>query len=458
MKKISTLLLASFSFIISLNAQVSYIFSASSGTYTPIVGGTVPALVAPSSDFATPDEGFANSVPIGFTFIYNGVSYNNININANGFISLGEGFAADPNEDYFANNLETGPASKPTVRPIIAPLWADLDLASNDSITYQLSGTAPNQVFTVQWANAHWDYTAGNAGISFQVKLYETTNIIEFIYRQESGALEAPQASIGLTSARTGSGNFLSLSNSSASPAVSSTEQTFITAKPATNQVYRFTPLACIAPSVTQLTNVTNTSATFSWNTIPGAAGYEYATSTSATPPASGTATTSTSADITGLTLGVNTYLYVRTACGGGTFSAWSARAIVGNCTNNILPANGDTTVRPTTISWHAVPGATAYSIMLSSNGTDYNNIGSVPDTTVSLPARILYYNATYSYYVRPVIGSDTASTGCQANATIFIIGNAPVVPCTSNLLPANGDTVYDTHVIMERSRFSHRL
>ncbi len=57
------------------------------------------------------------------------------------------------------------------------------------------------------------------------------------------------------------------------------------------------------------------------------------------------TVVSSTSADITGLTLGVNTYLYVRTACGGGTFSAWSARAIVGNCTNNILPANGDTTV-----------------------------------------------------------------------------------------------------------------
>lgn len=440
MKKIFTFLLIyifHISFDGRINAQVSYNFTALTGTYTPITGGTVPTLINPdSTKYATSDEGFANRVPIGFTFIFNGIAYDSININANGFITLGAGLEEDPNEDYFFNDLKGGPSSQLSARPVIAPLWADLDLAVDENLTYILTGVAPNRVLTVQWANAYWDYTASDPAVSFQVKLYETTNVIEFVYENEGGEPTAT-GSIGLTGVRTGSGNFISLSNSSASPAISTTGDSSIITSPATNQVYRFTPFACTAPSITSLSDVNATSATFSWNSVAGAAGYEYASATNSTPPASGTSTTSDTVDINGLTQGVNNYLFVRTACGGGSFSAWTTKVLV-PCVTNTLPADGDTVSKPPTISWNAVTGATGYTVMFSANDTDYVNIGTVGDTT-SAQISGLNYNSTYYFYVRPVVGNDTASISCQSNATSFVTSSPPVIPCTTNTLPADG-------------------
>ena len=45
---------------------------------------------------------------------------------------------------------------------------------------------APNRVFTAQWQQMGWDYNLSTDVISFQVKLYETTNVIEFIYNRGS--------------------------------------------------------------------------------------------------------------------------------------------------------------------------------------------------------------------------------------------------------------------------------
>jgi hypothetical protein len=83
--------------------------------------------------------------------------------------------------------------------------------------------------------------------ISFEVKLYETTNIVEFVYRQDpnTGNLGGPTtgASIGLNSIATGNGNFLSLQSAGTNPLISSTiENDTIRQKPATGQIYRFTP------------------------------------------------------------------------------------------------------------------------------------------------------------------------------------------------------------------------
>src|SRR6478752_297289 len=74
----------------------SYTFSSSPGTYTPISGGTSlgdeatdnqyfvdPAIAAGGT--ATTGPG----IPIGFSFMYNGNSYDRFAVNANGWISLG---------------------------------------------------------------------------------------------------------------------------------------------------------------------------------------------------------------------------------------------------------------------------------------------------------------------------------------------------------------------------------
>ncbi len=200
-------------------------------------------------------------MPIGFTFNYNGTNYTTIKPCANGWASFST-TALSNNTDTWTNNLNSGPAANQ--RPIIAPLWDDMDMGSG-SVTYQLSGVAPNRVLTIEWLNCKWDYNAIGAAISFQVKLYETTNIIEFVYRQENGsnAANSGGASIGLTGTATGS--FLSLDGSGTSPLVSaSTDRSDILTKPATVQIYRWIPYCSAGATNTSGEKISN----FTYNTI----------------------------------------------------------------------------------------------------------------------------------------------------------------------------------------------
>ncbi|WP_207494220.1 T9SS type A sorting domain-containing protein [Aridibaculum aurantiacum] len=256
MRKIYTLLsalvcLASY----NATAQINYSFSTATGTYTPLSGGTVPTLVSAGITGASAfDEGYVNNVPIGFTLNYNGTNYSTMHINTNGFIALGDPFVDPPANGYYTNNLTsgpTGPTATPAARPIIAPLWDDLDIVAGSNLSYALAGTAPNRVLTVQFSNVLWSYQATAPTISFQIKLYETSNVIEFIYRQEAGAVAAGSASIGITASGTGANNFMSVQNTTASATASkASEVANINTKPATGQIFRFTPSAPITNDV----------------------------------------------------------------------------------------------------------------------------------------------------------------------------------------------------------------
>jgi hypothetical protein len=82
---------------------------------------------------------------------------------------------------------------------------------------------------------------------------------------------------------------------------------------------------SCLPPTALVGVAVTNTSANVSWTAavpVPSN-GYQYAVTTSATPPGSGTPVGGTSALATGLTSGAMHYLHVRSDCGGSGFSSW---------------------------------------------------------------------------------------------------------------------------------------
>ena len=240
----------------------NYAFQAATGTYTPISGGTAVTLTyngAGNNDdgIATP----ANAVPIGFTFNYNGTNYTSIRPCANGWASFST-TALTNNTDTWTNNLASGPAANQ--RPMIAPLWDDMDMTSG-SVTWQLSGSAPNRVLTIEWSGAKWDYNATSGVMSFEVKLYETTNVIEFIYKQETGSIAANSggATIGISGTATNS--FLSLDGASSAPLASaSVEKTDIVAKPATGQVYRWIPYCSATATNTTGEKISN----FTYNTI----------------------------------------------------------------------------------------------------------------------------------------------------------------------------------------------
>jgi len=254
----------------------AYAFQATLGTYTPLSGGTPVALTYNGS--TNNDDGIATpaaAVPIGFTFTYNGTAYTSIRPCANGFAAFGTTALAN-NTDTWTNNLAGGVTAQ---RPLLAALWDDLDLSSG-TVSYALSGTAPSRVLTIEWTNAKWDYGAGSAVVSFQIKLSETTNIIEYVYRQESGAISAASggASIGLTTGSTGSGSFLSLQDASTLPLVSFTnENSTILSKPATGQIYRWIPYCIAGANNTTTTGekISNVTIGTINNTSSSSAGYE---------------------------------------------------------------------------------------------------------------------------------------------------------------------------------------
>ncbi len=224
---------------ISFGQITNYKFSANTGgaaAFVPITGGTV--LATAYNGTPDSDDGYVNGAPIGFTFNFNGINYTTYNVCTNGFITFGAALGATAN---WVNNLTSSAAVS---RPIIAPYWDDLLI--NGSVSYVLTGAAPLRVLTIQWLNAG-QYTGGTT-ISFQLKLYETTNIIESVYRQEAGLPEAGVgASIGIAAVATGTGNFLSLTTSTNAAVASSTVETTSLLRPATGQVFRFDPRYCAA-------------------------------------------------------------------------------------------------------------------------------------------------------------------------------------------------------------------
>lgn len=223
--KVILLLITVFASLVT-RAQLNYTFGAATGTYTTNTGATT--IIA-----ADKDDEIATAQDIGFTFTYGCNVYTKFMACSNGFISLGTTLA----QTMVTNSLATVGQG-----PIIAPLWDDLATNSNGNVNFVLSGTAPNRVLTIEWLNMKWDFQATNDVISFQVKLYETTNNIEFIYKTGTLTPNSASASIGINGG-TGATDFFSLNGTTTGPtAAYGTETSNLSTRPATNQLYRFTP------------------------------------------------------------------------------------------------------------------------------------------------------------------------------------------------------------------------
>lgn len=235
-KKVSRFFFLLLIICLKLNAQVlTYNFTAVNVAYA--------ANAAPVTNLhgAGVDDALSAATNIGFNFQYNCVTYTQFKASSNGWITFNTAVTANNN----FNDLNTS-----TDRPIIAPLWDDLATGTGGSVNYKLTGVAPNRVLTIEWLNMEWRYTATAAAISFQCKLYETSNRIEFCYSRIGGAnanLDTPSGSIGISG--TISGDYYSLDGVGAAPnALKTTETNTLNTKPATNQVYRWDPVLCSAP------------------------------------------------------------------------------------------------------------------------------------------------------------------------------------------------------------------
>ncbi len=216
-------------------AQLSantYQFSAVSGTFTEITGTAITGISV--------DDGTSAALPIGFTFNYCGTDYTQVKICSNGWVTFNMGVTTST----WTNDL----TNIGNIKPALMPLFDDLaGWGTGAAPSYTTTGTAPNRIFTLQLKNWNWRMSSGSApNLAIQVKLYETSNLIEYIYRQETAAGDGTSygATIGIADNNATVG-YLVLNNSTASPTVSSTTLTTnITARPATGQIYRFKPVA----------------------------------------------------------------------------------------------------------------------------------------------------------------------------------------------------------------------
>jgi hypothetical protein len=163
-------------FLKSLVAQVSnYSFSEDLISYAPISGGTV--YNSGNGPNRIDDQTYSN-LPIGFTFNYNGVDYNEFSISANGFIAFGA----------TVSNSFTPISSATASNNSLSALGFDLQAVEKNSgsnIRYETIGVSPNRTFIVQWTNFQ-RYGQSGMNIDFQIQLLESNGEIHFVYGPNS--------------------------------------------------------------------------------------------------------------------------------------------------------------------------------------------------------------------------------------------------------------------------------
>jgi hypothetical protein len=178
-----------------------YTLTTFSAGMTQITGGSS----GPTGDNAHSD------VNIGFTFKYLGVDYSQVRINTNGWLSLnltGDDASSLDNTSLFTTSIPT---------TAMSPWWDDLMADADAAVSYLTEGTAPTRVFTAEWKNILAYSSGATERLNFQVKLYESTNIIEFCYGNNSGGTHnvLESASIGIKDATGGPGNFIEATQNS---------------------------------------------------------------------------------------------------------------------------------------------------------------------------------------------------------------------------------------------------
>ncbi|MBN8696282.1 MAG: PKD domain-containing protein [Bacteroidetes bacterium] len=223
----------------------------------------------------TQDDNRSNPVDIGFDFWYNGTRYTQFSVSTNGFVDFSSstadgGPSAGPysydNTQFTGNGAGTWLAIAPFYDDMTAQGGVD---ALGNSIKYLVSGTAPNRVLTVEWINMAV-YLNTTPSINFQVKLYETTGVIEFIYGTMTQGTNAFTYTCGINAATLNNAPTaaqLKCQQTANSNTFNNGQQNGLTTLPANNSMIRFSPpVTTPSPSgALSFTGVSQTGMTVNW-------------------------------------------------------------------------------------------------------------------------------------------------------------------------------------------------
>lgn len=158
------------------------------------------------------------------------------------------------------------------------------------------------------------------------------------------------------------------------------------------------------APAGLAASNITFYNALVNWNSTPNTLSYEYAVTTSATPPSSGTNTADTFFTASGLSANTLYYAHVRSKC--DTYaSAW----VTTSFTTDTIPvcdtadnlSATSITFTGANIDWDAVTGAAGYQYAINTSATP--PVSGAFTTATSYTASGLNNNSTYYFHLRTV-------------------------------------------------------
>ena len=401
-----------------LCAQVAqYVFSQSNGTWTELItqdGGydlgtpttaysrvyvdpAVPA-GAPSQSYVQPVSG--PGLPIGFDFAYNGEQFDRIGISSQGWISFGKSVDGANAVSVYGADGGAAPLSTafhnptPSYKRNRVAGFGAMGLRAQDrtlqdgfasSLRMATIGTAPNRVCVVQWKDFRRTFDWNQDRITFQVRLHETSNVVEVSYgpMQWGASSVSPEVGVGGTSSAdhnnrrtvyqqpTFRHDWNTTAAGTAANSVcraydpSATQVNEPSAYPAVGLSFRWSPPACPSPAPPfTISPITATTATVTWNTTTGASSYDHVVTTTQdpdtpTPVASGN-TTGTNVEISGLSPMTDYYVFVRSRCG-SEMGPWSGGTSFRTQAGQIL-ACGEQPVqsyhcstRHTRVTWHYI-------------------------------------------------------------------------------------------------------
>ncbi len=253
-------------------------------TYTSIAGAGANNFVWRSlTGGATNDDNRSIFTPIGFDFWYLGVRYANFCASTNGFIDLSNsanvgtaGAAYGP-----ANGNEFSVGGTGGTMLALAPIYDDLWPSGQGTaplattMFYQLSGSPPNRVLTVEWQGMEKykgaPYWTTPSSLNFQVKLYETSGLIEFVYGNMSQGTTTFDYACGInnfwTPAAAPTASQLLTQQTANTTTFNNTPQNVLNTVPASSTMVQFTPPAPSAsPSALSFSAVAQTSMQLFWN------------------------------------------------------------------------------------------------------------------------------------------------------------------------------------------------
>jgi hypothetical protein len=415
MKKEIQLLAASLFLLISVNTIYSQLptFSCSTGNpYSFLTSGPGPDGTNQTLSYSLP-----------FTFYYCGSSYSQISICTNGWAALGSTTSTSSSPNLCTTS--SGDRLK------LCPYWSALE--SYGDVHSGTQGSAPNRVFIVQWGCR---ISGTTSSISAQLRLYESTYIIEFAYGTSPTEYNQNGA-IGLIDATGGSGHFISVtpgtpcSGTTTSTTVCNNAVPYIAAYLANGVKYIFAP-SIPPPAAPNLITPTNGASnlsltpTLDWSDVSGAT---YSVQVSLSGSFGSTVVNQSG-------LGSSTYSIPAGVLSNGTTYYWRANATTSSGISQwssvysfstlagppvaptlLAPSNGATGQSLTpALDWNDISGAT-YTIQLSANAgfssTIVNQSGlNTSNFNITTP---LNYGTPYYWRVNA-----TTANGTSAWSTVF--------------------------------------